>query len=299
MRWSIPRIHAGRSHTSRARSPATSTIAAAPSDTGGQSPARSGATTYGSASMSSAVTSPRTCANGLPSGAAAAAGRHLGEVGLGPWPPRRAAPGPGARPATRGRPTAASGSRGRSGGRAPRAGRRATRCPSENTSAESMSPCCSRTHASYSAHAPSISTWLSEMGGQAPVASRLPTKANDCAGQVVGAARAGEADLRAGDARALDGLGDHREEHLRLGLRRRRPWTAPARRRRWRRRAHQSTCSAKSSAGDVGLAGGAPAADGVAEAEAAVARRRPPLLLGRPTPPRPACPCGSGRGARR
>jgi len=36
------------------------------------------------------------------------------------------------------------------------------------------------------------------------------------ADQVVTAARHGESDLLAGDARALDGLGDHRHEHLDL-----------------------------------------------------------------------------------
>ena len=50
--------------------------------------------------------------------------------------------------------------------------------PDENTRATSMSPCCSRTHASYSAQAPSISTCDSEIGGHAPVASRLLTNAN-------------------------------------------------------------------------------------------------------------------------
>ena len=42
MRWSIPRIHAGREHTFVARSPAASTTAAAPSAIGGQSCLRSG-----------------------------------------------------------------------------------------------------------------------------------------------------------------------------------------------------------------------------------------------------------------
>ena len=43
-----------------------------------------------------------------------------------------------------------------------------------------MSPSCRRIHASYIAHAPSISTWLSEIGGHAPTASRFITKANVC-----------------------------------------------------------------------------------------------------------------------
>ena len=50
--------------------------------------------------------------------------------------------------------------------------------PEPNTNAVSMSPCCKRTHASYSAQAPSISTCDSEIGGQAPAASRLDTNAN-------------------------------------------------------------------------------------------------------------------------
>jgi hypothetical protein len=35
------------------------------------------------------------------------------------------------------------------------------------------------THASYSAHAPSISTWLSMIGGKAPIASTAETNEND------------------------------------------------------------------------------------------------------------------------
>src|SRR5690606_27561077 len=50
--------------------------------------------------------------------------------------------------------------------------------PNPYTSAVSMSPCSSRTHASYSAHAASISTWLSEIGGQAPTASSADTNEN-------------------------------------------------------------------------------------------------------------------------
>ena len=41
-----------------------------------------------------------------------------------------------------------------------------------------MSPSCRRTHASYIAHAPSISTCDSEIGGHAPMASRFCTNAN-------------------------------------------------------------------------------------------------------------------------
>ena len=41
-----------------------------------------------------------------------------------------------------------------------------------------MSPCCSRTHASYIAQAPSISTCDSRIGGHAPTASRPDTNAN-------------------------------------------------------------------------------------------------------------------------
>ncbi len=41
-----------------------------------------------------------------------------------------------------------------------------------------MSSSCSCVHASYRAKAPSISTWLSRIGGQAPTASRAWTKLN-------------------------------------------------------------------------------------------------------------------------
>ena len=41
-----------------------------------------------------------------------------------------------------------------------------------------MSPSCSCVHASYRAKAPSISTWLSRMGGHTPTASRAMTKLN-------------------------------------------------------------------------------------------------------------------------
>ena len=60
MRWSMPRIQAGRSQTLRARSPAASTTAAAPSVIGGQSCLRSGDDERsGSASSFSTSKSPR------------------------------------------------------------------------------------------------------------------------------------------------------------------------------------------------------------------------------------------------
>src|SRR5437763_6745454 len=43
-----------------------------------------------------------------------------------------------------------------------------------------MSPCCSRTHASYRAQAPSASTCDSRIGGHAPIASSPFTNANGC-----------------------------------------------------------------------------------------------------------------------
>ena len=50
--------------------------------------------------------------------------------------------------------------------------------PNPYTSAVSTSPCWSRTHASYSANAPSISTCDSWMGGHAPIASSAATNEN-------------------------------------------------------------------------------------------------------------------------
>ena len=41
-----------------------------------------------------------------------------------------------------------------------------------------MSPSCRRTHDSNRANAPSVSTWLSSIGGQAPTASSALTKLN-------------------------------------------------------------------------------------------------------------------------
>ncbi len=56
--WARPEIQAGRSETARARSPAASTIAAAPSVTGAQSCLRSGSAYIGRASSSSTVEPP-------------------------------------------------------------------------------------------------------------------------------------------------------------------------------------------------------------------------------------------------
>ncbi len=67
MRWSMPRIHAGRSTLARATSPAARTMAAAPSVIGAQSCLRSGATRYSSVSSLSGEVSHARTAFGLPS----------------------------------------------------------------------------------------------------------------------------------------------------------------------------------------------------------------------------------------
>src|SRR5690606_26097584 len=69
MRWSIPRIHTGRSVSSRARSPAARTTAAAPSLIGGQSWRRSGGAISGSSSRTDGSSDPRSWATGLLSAA--------------------------------------------------------------------------------------------------------------------------------------------------------------------------------------------------------------------------------------
>ena len=53
LRWSMPLIHAGRSHSSRARSPAASTTAQPPSASAGRSEGRNGSTARSSARISS------------------------------------------------------------------------------------------------------------------------------------------------------------------------------------------------------------------------------------------------------
>ena len=93
------------------------------------------------------------------------------------WP--RGPHGPAGRRARRDRPRGASGSTGRSGGRGPRAGRLGTRCRSRRRGRCRRGPTAGAPRPRTSAHAPSISTWDSEIGGQAPVTSRFPTKAND------------------------------------------------------------------------------------------------------------------------
>src|SRR5206468_1781633 len=59
-------IQAGRSHRSRARSPAASTITAAPSVIGGRSCLRRGSAYIGSSSRAASSYSPESCACGLP-----------------------------------------------------------------------------------------------------------------------------------------------------------------------------------------------------------------------------------------
>ncbi len=66
MRWSMPVIQAGRSQSLRAVSPAARTTAAAPSPMGGQSPVRSGRTSY----PPCATAPPLSWACGLASAAA-------------------------------------------------------------------------------------------------------------------------------------------------------------------------------------------------------------------------------------
>ena len=81
-RWSMPRIHAGRSQCSRATSSAAMTIAQAPSVTGKMSASRNGACVTGRARSASASTSSLRIAYGLPRASRADARRDLGELTL-------------------------------------------------------------------------------------------------------------------------------------------------------------------------------------------------------------------------
>ena len=177
MRWSMPRIHAGRSLHERATSPAARITALAPSVTGGQSWSRSGAYVVGAGeqlvdravaaherdglSMASRRLRAATSAIARSSNDARVEARpglqrgedvHVGRSGASrygsSWSVRMSAIGP------------------------------ALDLPFENTSAESHSPVWIFTHASYSANAPSASTWLSTIGGHAPSASTAATKLN-------------------------------------------------------------------------------------------------------------------------
>ena len=97
MRWSMPRIHAGRSRSSRARSPAARITAQAPSVIGGQSCLRSGSTIERLVEVLLDRAVPRQLGVRVVQGVA-------GGCGWRPrrspprWPcPRRAAPGPAGR----------------------------------------------------------------------------------------------------------------------------------------------------------------------------------------------------------
>ena len=94
MRWSMPRIHAGRSQCSRAKSPAAMIIAAAPSVIGGQSTAaqRVDDRLLGEVLVDRAV--PRELGVGVAEGVAPAAGGDLGHLLLGERARPRARPGP-------------------------------------------------------------------------------------------------------------------------------------------------------------------------------------------------------------
>ena len=83
MRWSIARIHAGRSHRFAAASLDAITTAVTPSAFVGQSCSRSGSATFSVASRSVTVYSPRVMAFGLDERVAPAADRHLGHLRLG------------------------------------------------------------------------------------------------------------------------------------------------------------------------------------------------------------------------
>ena len=65
MRWSMPRIHTGRSQIARALSAVARTTAVAPSEIGGRSCLRSGAVKYGSFRSTSTSGLPFTWARGL------------------------------------------------------------------------------------------------------------------------------------------------------------------------------------------------------------------------------------------
>ena len=84
MRCSMPRIHAGRVDTARARSSAASTTATVPSVMGAMSRSRRGSFVTGRASTSSTVTSPERIASGFDFPLRCAPGRDPREILLVP-----------------------------------------------------------------------------------------------------------------------------------------------------------------------------------------------------------------------
>ena len=200
MRWSMPRIHAGRSQRSRAKSPAAMIMAAAPSVIGGQSLLRSGSTIGSSARRSSTDAVPRQLGVGVVEGVAAAAGGHLGHVA-----PRSNAPGLEA-------------GAGLQGGEADR--RRATAGPTLYGSSWRVSTSCDRARRRLAVAVDQGGVELAELElhprlveGEGAVhldvalLDRRPRadaveghdEAEPDAGEVVGGARAGEADVVLGD----------------------------------------------------------------------------------------------------
>jgi hypothetical protein len=177
IRCSMPVIQAGRSAISLARSSAASTTAAAPSEIGAQSCARNGSARYGSASNASTPAAPRTCACGL----VTASVRHRAATAA----MSRSLHSPASSPSLACNPAIPTES-GHSGatvyGSSCSASTRrrfpAEDLPNPYTSAVSTSPVRIFTHASYSAHAPSISTCDSLIGGNAPIASTADTNEN-------------------------------------------------------------------------------------------------------------------------
>ncbi len=150
---------------------------AAPSPTGAQSCARSGSATYGRPSSSEAATEPDTCASGLDSAAA----RLRTATSAMSFSVHRPAsiPSRACRAAT---DTESSHSGASRYGSSCRASTRRSSAPDDlpnpYASAISASPVRTFTQASYSAHAPSISTCDSIVGGTAPMASTADTNEN-------------------------------------------------------------------------------------------------------------------------
>ena len=89
---------------------------------------------------------------------------------------------------------------GRSGARTPRGDAPARTSRTRSRARRRCRRSCSRNQASNSAHAPSISTWLSYTGGHAPTPSMFITNANGMPGQVVAAPGDRELDIVAIEA---------------------------------------------------------------------------------------------------